>query len=125
MKKMLQTALTLCAVAVLAIGCQKPIADRFVTFVDKVEASCSDYTKADWDKADAEFQTLKEEYDSVRDTLTGEERDAVGEAIGRYKRLYVNSTLEDAVDEVGKILEDAGSVVNGFLGIDPNTQNKD
>ena len=125
MKKMLQTALALCAVAVMAISCQKPLAERFTRFVDKVEASCSDYTSEDWEKADAEFQSLKQEYDSLRESLTEEERDAVGEAMGRYKRLYINSTLEDAVDEVGKILQDAGSVVNGFLGVDPDKQNKD
>ena len=65
-------------VAILA-GCSRPLGDRMEKFVSKTEANYEKYSEKDWEKSQAQFEALAQEYKDNFDKLSKEERDQINE----------------------------------------------
>lgn len=112
MKTLLKLLLAACSAALLLAACDQvvPLPTRMENFVSSVEKNAANYTREDWDKANAKFEELCSEFNEKKGKLTTDEVKQVNKAMGRYASVAFKSGL----DSVGSALEEVGSFLEGL-----------
>lgn len=109
------------AAALLFASCTQSLPDRMDAFVANVEKNADTYTQEDWEQANAQFETLYDEYKANKGSLTGDEVKQIQDAVSRYVKRVVKSgvtSVTGAIEEIGNqlpgLFEDLGSIFRGI-----------
>ena len=81
---MIKKILFLALAAVLMTACAFSLPGKFTQLADKVAAKGADYTPAQWEKANAQFEALVNQYVDKYDKLSNEDKKEINAAIGKY-----------------------------------------
>ena len=83
---MMKRILFLALAALLITACAFSLPGKFTRLADKVAAKGADYTPAQWEKANAQFEELVQQYVDRYDKLSNEDKKQINVAIGKPPR---------------------------------------
>lgn len=112
MKNVIKRMGVLLMLSVLMVGCATMSPRNFERTVADAERNGANYTKEDWEKADAKFETFCEQYDYDKlRTMSEDEQREVGRLMARYSKARAKS----AFGELDDLLRTGSSLLKGFL----------
>gem|GEM_PF-895421 len=115
MKSVLSGILSVVAVAALTVCCATAsLPQKLDTFVDDAELQNHKYSAKDWEKSQAEYNALLEEFLSSDDEYSDAERQMAARAIGRYHSLLVKNGLEESTSYISDIATVLPAYVEGL-----------
>lgn len=107
--------LLLVGVILLMTACTGSLPGRFARLADKVEAKGADMSKEQWDKCNAQFEKLIQEYSDNYDSFTGTQKKEINNAIARYSKAAIKSGISGVADVVNGIMEELPGALNSLL----------
>lgn len=99
---------------ILTASCTASLPARFTRLADKVESKGANFTEAQWEKANARFRELVQEYKDNYDSLDSDQKKEINAAIMKYCVAVAKSGVGNAIDVMHGILEDLPDVWNGL-----------
>ena len=115
MKTRILICLALGTVIVTACSTKKTSsAMRMESFVNNVAASCNNYSDAQWETVEKQYEALLAEIERNYDTLTPQERNMALEATGRYSALLLKYGLYSIAQETVNYLKGLEPLLKGF-----------
>ena len=119
---MIKKILFLALAAVLMTACAFSLPGKFTQLADKVAAKGADFTPAQWEKANAQFEKLVNQYVDKYDTLSKEDRKEINAAIGKYTATALKCGAANGLKQIDELLktvpgaiDTAAEGVKGFL----------
>ena len=101
MKRILLFALA----AALMSACAFSLPGKITRIADKVAAKGADFTPEQWEKTNAQFEKLVQEYVDDYDKYSTEEKKEINAAIGKYTATAIKCGVADAAKEVNSLLK--------------------
>lgn len=114
MKRFLTLLVTLVLGAMLLSSCTARLAEKFDKFVNYVDNNYQHFTQRDWDKANAYFQDLMNEYTQNYQRISSSDRQIINECIGRYHAIALKSGINSVVVGVENAISSFASTVEGI-----------
>ena len=111
MKRILFLALA----ALLITACAFSLPGKFTRLADKVAAKGADYTPAQWEKANAQFEELVQQYVDRYDKLSNEDKKQINVAIGKYTATALKCGVADGVKQIEALLKQIPSALDTAL----------
>ena len=111
MKKIVFMALA----ALLMTACAFSLPGKFTDLADKVADKGADYTPAQWEKANAQFEKLVHQYVDKYDKLSNEDKKEINAAIGKYTATALNCGVSDGLKQINVLLKQVSSALNTAL----------
>ncbi len=103
------------AVAVLMVAsCKETLPKRFDTFVNNVEKKCDSFSEADWNKANAKFEQLVDEFEQNKDSYNQEELKQIRSDITKYVGLVAKSGINSVINAVNGVVDQIPSLLEGI-----------
>ena len=119
---MIKKILFLALAAVLMTACAFSLPGKFTQLADKVAAKGADFTPAQWEKANAQFEKLVNQYVDKYDTLSKEDKKEINAAIGKYTATALKcgaanglKQIDELLKQVPAAIDTATEGVKGFL----------
>ena len=81
-------------------------------FVTKVEENASEFTEEDWNRCDAEYETLAKEIDRYR--YSAENVHEIGRLKGKYTGIKSKYKGKEMIENVENAIEDIKGKIEGF-----------
>lgn len=101
MKRILLFALA----AILLSACAFSLTEKITRIADKVTEKGADFTPEQWQKTNAQFEKLVQEYVDNYDKYSTDEKKKVNAAIGKYTATAIKCGVADAAKEVNALLK--------------------
>ena len=102
---MIKKILFLALAAVLMTACAFSLPGKFTQLADKVAAKGADFTPAQWEKANAQFEKLVNQYVDKYDTLSKEDKKEINAAIGKYTATALKCGVADGLKQINALLK--------------------
>ena len=112
---MIKRLVFLALAALLMTACAFSLPGKFTELADKVADKGADYTPAQWEKANAEFESLVQQYVDKYDKLTNEEKKEINAAIGKYTATALKCGVTDGLKQINALLKQVPSALNTAL----------
>lgn len=112
-----KTLFCLIVIALLSLSCStgtRSSAVRMDRFVDNVSLSCENYSSAQWEAVEKQYEALLTEVERNYDKMTPEERNMALEATGRYSALLMKYGLYSIAQETVNYLKGLEPLMKGF-----------
>ena len=111
------------AVATLLVAaCAFSLPGKFTQLADKVAAKGADYTPQQWEKSNAQFEKLVQQYIDKYDKLSNDDKKEINAAIGKYTATALKcgaanglKQINDLLKQVPAAIDTATEGVKGFL----------
>ena len=107
--------LLLVGVILLMTACTGSLPGRFARLADKVEAKGADMSKEQWDKCNAKFEKLIQEYSDNYDSFNASQKKEISNAIARYCAAALKSGITNAAEIASGILSELPNTLNGLV----------
>ena len=104
MKKLLALSLMMVAAVILMTSCKETLPKRFEMFVNHVEKRCDSFSEEDWNKANAQFEKLVDEFQQNKSSYNADEQKQIRSAATKYLGLVAKSGIKSVTDAVSDIL---------------------
>ena len=114
MKRILFFLLT----ALLMASCTSLLPGQITRLADKVEAKGANFTEAQWQKANAKFEKLVQEYMDNYSSFKKDQKKEINKAIAKYSATalkYGVGNVADTVKDIAGDLEGILDSAKGFL----------
>ena len=98
--------------ALLVTACAFSLPGKFTELADKVAQKGADYTPAQWEKANAQFEKLVQQYVDKYDKLSNEDKKEINAAIGKYTATALKCGVNDGVKQINAILKQVPSAID-------------
>lgn len=95
----------------LMVSCTSTLPKQFTRLADKVEKQGANFSAEQWDKANAEFDKLMEQYNQNIDKFSADQKKEINAAIGKFQA----AVLKAGLGEVGNAIEGLVEGAKGFL----------
>ena len=95
----------------LMVSCTSTLPKQFTRLADKVEKQGANVSTEQWDKANAEFDKLMEQYNQNIDKFSADQKKEINAAIGKFQA----AVLKAGLGEVGNAIEGLVEGAKGFL----------
>ena len=112
---MIKRLVFLALAALLMTACAFSLPGKFTELADKVADKGADYTPAQWEKANAQFEDLVQQYVDKYDKLTNEEKKEINAAIGKYTATALKCGVTDGLKQINALLKQVPSALNTAL----------
>ena len=112
---MIKKIVFLTLAALLMTACAFSLPGKFTQLADKVAAKGADYTPAQWEKANAQFEDLVQQYVDKYDKLTNEEKKEINAAIGKYTATALKCGVSDSLKQIDALLKQVPSAIDTAL----------
>jgi len=111
------------AVATLLVAaCAFSLPGKFTQLADKVAAKGADYTPQQWEKSNAQFEKLVQQYIDKYDKLSNDDKKEINAAIGKYTATALKcgaanglKQIDELLKQVPAAIDTATEGVKGFL----------
>ena len=98
--------------AVLMTACAFSLPGKFTQLADKVAAKGADFTPQQWEKANAQFEKLVQQYVDRYDKLSNEDRKEINAAIGKYTATAIKCGVSDGLKQINALLKQVPSAID-------------
>ena len=98
--------------ALLMTACAFSLPGKFTQLADKVAAKGADYTPAQWEKANAQFEDLVQQYVDKYDKLTNEEKKEINAAIAKYTATAFKYGVANGLTQVQSLLDQLPGILD-------------
>lgn len=112
----MKKVLILLFAAVLLASCMATLPKQFNAIADKVEKNGASFSTEQWEKVNAQFDKLMQEYNKVVDKLNADQKKEINSAIGRYQAASLKAGLGQAANAVEELVEGAKGFLEGLGG---------
>ena len=86
--------------------------DNLSDFVEKVKKNAPEYTTADWEEVDKEYDEIIAEIEKY--DYSGKESERIAELKGKYVGIKTQDSAKDLIDSVDKTLHEVKGAIKGF-----------
>ena len=98
--------------ALLMTACAFSLPGKFTQLADKVAAKGADFTPAQWEKANAQFEKLVNQYVDKYDKLSNEDKKEINAAIGKYTATALKCGVADGLKQINALLKKVPSAID-------------
>ena len=98
--------------AVLMTACAFSLPGKFTELADKIIAKGADYSPEQWEKSNAQFEKLVQEYKEKFDSFSADEKKEINAAIGKYLATALKYGVSDGLKQIDGILNSIPTAVN-------------
>jgi hypothetical protein len=109
---MIKKIIYLALAALLMTACAFSLPGKFTQLADKVAAKGADYTPAQWEKANAQFEALVNQYVDKYDKLSNEDKKEINAAIGKYTATALKCGVADGLKQINALLKKVPSAID-------------
>lgn len=114
------TSILLVVLMVLfTLSCNAKSKDSYVKnfdkFVEKVKTQCSDYSEADWKKADKTYKKYEAQFDKFKSELSKDDLVKVAKLKANYAALQLKRGASAVKEGVKKAVKEGGEAVDDLL----------
>ena len=106
----------------LVAACAFSLPGKFTQLADKVAAKGADYTPQQWEKSNAQFEKLVQQYIDKYDKLSNDDKKEINAAIGKYTATALKcgaanglKQIDELLKQVPAAIDTATEGVKGFL----------
>jgi len=110
------------AATLIVASCAFSLPAKFTQLADKVAQKGTDFTPGQWEKTNAQFEKLVQQYADKYDSFSSDERKEINTAIGKYTATALKCGMTDVVKQANNLLkhvsdkmETAAEGTKGFL----------
>ena len=129
---MMKRIVFLAVATLLVAACAFSLPGKFTQLADKVAAKGADYTPQQWEKSNAQFEKLVQQYIDKYDKLSNDDKKEINAAIGKYTATALKcgaanglKQIDELLKQVPAAIDTATEGVKGFLeelGLWPSAQ---
>lgn len=119
---MMKRIVFLAVATLLVAACAFSLPGKFTQLADKVTAKGADYTPQQWEKSNAQFEKLVQQYIDKYDKLSNDDRKEINAAIGKYTATALKcgaanglKQIDELLKQVPAAIDTATEGVKGFL----------
>ena len=98
--------------ALLMTACAFSLPGKFTQLADKVAEKGADFTPKQWDKANAQFEKLVQQYVDKYEKLSQEDRKEINAAIGKYTAAAIKCGVSDGLKQINALLKQVPSSID-------------
>ena len=111
MKKIVLLAIA----ALLVAACAFSLPGKFTQLADKVAAKGADFTPQQWEKTNAQFEKLVQQYVDQYDKLSNEDKKEINAAIGKYTATALKCGVADGLKQINALLKQVPSSIDSAV----------
>ena len=119
---MMKRIVFLAVATLLVAACAFSLPGKFTQLADKVAAKGADYTPKQWEKSNAQFEKLVQQYIDKYDKLSNDDKKEINAAIGKYTATALKcgaanglKQIDELLKQVPAAIDTATAGVKGFL----------
>ena len=119
---MMKRIVFLAVATLLVAACAFSLPGKFTQLADKVAAKGADYTPKQWEKSNAQFEKLVQQYSDKYDKLSNDDKKEINAAIGKYTATALKcgaanglKQIDELLKQVPAAIDTATEGVKGFL----------
>jgi maltooligosyltrehalose synthase len=119
---MMKRIVFLAVATLLVAACAFSLPGKFTQLADKVAAKGADYTPQQWEKSNAQFEKLVQQYIDKYDKLSNDDKKEINAAIGKYTATALKcgaanglKQIDELLKQVPAAIDTATEGVKGFL----------
>ena len=119
---MMKRIVFLAVATLLVAACAFSLPGKFTQLADKVTAKGADYTPQQWEKSNAQFEKLVQQYIDKYDKLSNDDKKEINAAIGKYTATALKcgaanglKQIDELLKQVPAAIDTATEGVKGFL----------
>ena len=119
---MMKRIVFLAVATLLVAACAFSLPGKFTQLADKVAAKGADYTPKQWEKSNAKFEKLVQQYIDKYDKLSNDDKKEINAAIGKYTATALKcgaanglKQIDELLKQVPAAIDTATEGVKGFL----------
>ena len=109
---MMKRILFLAIAALLMTACAFSLPGKFTELADKAAAKGADWSPAQWEKANAQFEKLVQQYVDKYDKLSKEDKKEINAAIGKYTATALKCGVTDGLKQINALLKQVPSAID-------------
>ena len=98
--------------AALLTACAFSLPGKFTQLADKVAAKGADFTPQQWEKTNAQFEKLVQQYIDRYDKLSNEDKKEINAAIGKYTATALKCGVADGLKQINALLKQVPSAID-------------
>ena len=98
--------------AALLTACAFSLPGKFTQLADKVAAKGADFTPQQWEKTNAQFEKLVQQYIDRYDKLSNEDKKEINAAIGKYTATALKCGVSDGLKQINALLKQVPSAID-------------
>jgi len=101
--------------ALLMTACAFSLPGKFTELADKAAAKGADWSPEQWEKANAQFEKLVQQYSDKYDTLSNEDKKEINAAIGKYTATALKCGVSNGLTQINDLLKQIPSAIDTAL----------
>ena len=109
---MMKRIVFLAIAALLMTACAFSLPGKFTELADKVADKGADYSPKQWEKANAQFEELVQQYVDKYEKLSNEDKKEINAAIGKYTATALKCGVADGLKQINALLNQVPSVID-------------
>lgn len=127
MKRFLILFLMAAVSALIVSSCKETLPQRFDAFINHVEKKYASFSEDDWDKANAKFEKLVQEFQDNKSFYNQEEQKQIRGDIAKYAALVTKSGISSVINAADELINEIPSLLEGLgtflkeLGLDTDS----
>ena len=98
--------------ALLMTACAFSLPGKFTQLADQVAAKGADYTPEQWEKTNAKFEKLVQQYIDKYDKLSNEDKKEINAAIGKYTATALKCGAANGLKQINALLKEIPSAID-------------
>ena len=98
--------------ALLMTACAFSLPGKFTELADKVADKGANFTPKQWEKANAQFEKLVQQYVDKYDKLSKEDKKEINAAIGKYTATALKCGVADGLKQIQALLKQVPSSID-------------
>ena len=119
---MMKRIVFLAVATLLVAACAFSLPGKFTQLADKVAAKGADYTPQQWEKSNAQFEKLVQQYIDKYDKLSNDDKRELNAAVGKHTATALKcgaanglKQIDELLKQVPAAIDTATEGVKGFL----------
>lgn len=103
------------AAIMLVSACTATLPGRITRLANKVESKGANFSSAQWDKTNAQFKDLLEEYVDNYEDFTAAQKKEINKAIAQYGKAALKAGVTNITSIISSAMEEIPGTLDGLL----------
>ena len=109
---MMKRIVFLAVATLLVAACAFSLPGKFTQLADKVAAKGADYTPKQWEKSNAQFEKLVQQYIDKYDKLSNDDKKEINAAIGKYTATALKCGAATGLKQIDELLKQGPAAID-------------
>ena len=98
--------------ALIVASCAFSLPGKFTELADKVAQKGADFTPEQWEKTNAQFEKLVQQYVDKYDSFSADDKKEINAAIGKYTATALKCGVADGLKQINALLKQVPSAID-------------